>query len=330
MRGDFLLFKFGLSFACYLTHCKGEIDMGYQAVFKRYEIKYVVTAEQKERILKAMEPYMEADRFGRSTVRNLYFDTDDFVLARHSIAKPDFKEKLRVRSYSKADADSTVFVELKRKFDGVVYKRRIGLPETDAMRWMSGVKDGDIITELEKESPQVAAEIEYFAGMYSGLRPVIYLSYDREAYRMKKHPSVSGRESEFAGVGHDFAAGSSDFRVTFDSNIRCRESELTLKSDAYGTSLLEDGMYLMELKCPGAIPLWMTKILSEERIYKTSFSKYGTAYCSFMEKTPCERSCEIAAAGYRGYAAAIANQKDKSKAGRLGRRRPVFAGKASA
>ena len=232
-------------------HCKGEKDMGYQAVFKRYEIKYVVTAEQKERILKAMEPYMELDRFGRSTIRNLYFDTDDFVLARHSIAKPDYKEKLRVRSYSKADADSTVFVELKRKFDGIVYKRRIGLPETDAMRWMSGVKDGDIIAELEKESPQVAAEIEYFAGMYSGLRPVIYLSYDREAYRMKKDPSAS-----------------SDFRVTFDSNICCRESELTLTSDAYGTSLLEDGMYLMELKCPGAIPLWMTKILSEEDTQK--------------------------------------------------------------
>ena len=289
--------------------------MGYQAVFKRYEIKYVVTAEQKERILKAMEPYMELDRYGMSTVRNLYFDTDDFVLARHSIAKPDFKEKLRVRSYSKADADSTVFVELKRKFDGVVYKRRIGLPEADAMRWMSGAEDRTIIAELKKESPQVAAEISYFAGMYSGLKPVIYLSYDREAYRMKKNPTVSG--------------SGSDFRVTFDSNIFCREEDLSLRSDAYGTPILEEGKYLMELKCPGAIPLWMTKILSDERIYKTSFSKYGTAYCSFMEKSPCERSHEIAAAGYRGYAAAIANQ-NKGKAGRSGRRRPVFAGKASA
>ena len=101
----------------------------------------MVTSEQKDRVLKAMEPYMEPDKFGRSTVRNIYFDTDDFVLARHSIAKPDFKEKLRVRSYSKADAESTVFVELKRKFDGVVYKRRIGLAEADAMRWMSGVRD---------------------------------------------------------------------------------------------------------------------------------------------------------------------------------------------
>ena len=290
--------------------------MGYQAVFKRYEIKYMVTAEQKARIMKAMEPYMEPDRFGRSTVRNIYFDTDDFVLARHSIAKPDFKEKLRIRSYSKADAGSTVFVELKRKYDGVVYKRRIGLPETDAMKWMAGSRDPAIVRETEAESPQVAHEIEYFTSLYSGLKPVLYLSYDREAYRMKKNPAVSD--------------GGSDFRVTFDSNILCREEDLSLRSDAYGTPILEEGKYLMELKCPGAIPLWMTKILSDERIYKTSFSKYGTAYCNFMEKSPCERSHEIAAAGYRGYAAAIANQKNKGKAGSSGRRRPVFAGKASA
>jgi len=268
--------------------------MGYQAVFKRYEIKYMVTAEQKEKILRAMEQYMEPDRFGRSTIRNLYFDTDDFVLARHSIAKPDYKEKLRIRSYTKADADSTVFVELKRKYDGVVYKRRIGLPDKDAMKWMAGVRNRDIEDELEKGSSQVASEIEYFTGLYSGLRPVIYLSYDREAYRMK------------AGAGT--ADGGAEFRVTFDSNILCRESELTLASDAYGTPLLGDGMYLMELKCPGAIPLWMTKVLSEEHIYKTSFSKYGTAYCGFMEKTPCERSREIALAAY-GSRAAAANRK---------------------
>ena len=110
--------------------------MGYQAVFKRYEIKYLITREQKRVILDAMAPYMEPDSFGRSTVRNIYFDTDDYILARHSIAKPDFKEKLRIRSYRRADEDSTVFVELKRKFDHVVYKRRMGMPEGDAMKWM--------------------------------------------------------------------------------------------------------------------------------------------------------------------------------------------------
>ena len=263
--------------------------MGYKAVFKRYEIKYMVTAEQKARILKAMEPYMEMDKFGRSTVRNIYFDTDDFVLARHSIAKPDFKEKLRVRCYSEAEADSTVFVELKRKFDGVVYKRRVGLREADAMKWMAGSNDPAMMNSPDGGSPQVMSEIEYFRGLYSGLKPVLYLSYDREAYRMKS--------------GAHAADGGAEFRVTFDCNIRCRETGLTLRSEAYGMEMLEEGMFLMELKCPGAIPLWMTEVLSRERLYKTSFSKYGTAYCRFMKETPEERAHLIAAAGYENYAA---------------------------
>ncbi len=292
--------------------------MGYQAVFKRYEIKYIVTAKQKARILKAMEPYMEMDKYGRSTVRNIYYDTDDFVLARHSIAKPDFKEKLRIRSYSKADSDSTVFVELKRKFDGVVYKRRIGLPEADAMKWMAGSRDPAIIHEIEAESPQVAHEIEYFTELYSGLKPVLYLSYDREAYRMKD--GVSALD------------GGSGFRVTFDCNILCREGDLSLRSDAYGTPILEEGKFLMELKCPGAIPMWMTKVLSEEKLYKTSFSKYGTAYCSFMEEAPAERAHEIAAAGYESYAAALAAAAGQPSAGRHAQnaRRTAFFGRASA
>lgn len=255
--------------------------MGYQAVFKRYEIKYMITAEQKEKILQAMEPYMMMDKFGRSTVRNIYFDTEDFVLARHSIAKPDFKEKLRIRSYSKADADSTVFVELKRKYDHVVYKRRVGLPESEAMKWMAGIAS---VKSIE-ESPQVTSEIDYFLGMYSGLKPALYLSYDREAYRMKD--------------GATAADGGGDFRVTFDCNILCRENDLSLRSEPYGTEILEEGMFLMELKCSGGIPMWMTKVLSDEKIYKTSFSKYGKAYCGFMSETPEERSHTIAAASQR-------------------------------
>lgn len=278
--------------------------MGYQAVFKRYEIKYMVTAEQKARILRAMEPYMEMDRFGRSTVRNIYYDTDDFVLARHSIAKPDFKEKLRVRSYAKADAESTVFVELKRKFDGVVYKRRVGLCEADAMKWMAGSNDPAVIHGTDAGSTQVTSEIEYFRGLYRGLKPVLYLAYDREAYKMKE--------------GAQTADGGSEFRVTFDCNIRCRENDLSLKSEAYGTEMLEEGMFLMELKCPGAIPLWMTEVLSRERLYKTSFSKYGTAYCRFMDKTPADRAHMIAAVSRvtAGDSQPEAGQISTQKAGR--------------
>ena len=294
--------------------------MGYQAVFKRYELKYMITAEQKARILKAMQPYMEPDRFGRSTVRNIYFDTDDFILARHSIAKPDFKEKLRIRCYAKADADSTVFVELKRKFDGVVYKRRIGLREADAMKWMARVNDPQLSDRLAAGSPQVTSEIEYFKASYSGLKPVLYLAYDREAYRMKS-----------GAVDSD---GGTEFRVTFDSNIRCREGDLTLRSEAYGTEMLKEGMFLMELKCPGAIPLWMTAILSQGHIYKTSFSKYGTAYCSFMSEAPAERAHMIAAAGMLtqqdpagslGQPAAAKHSSRRHSAGRL-----RFFGRASA
>ena len=148
------------------------------------------------------------------------------------------------------------------------------------------------MSRLTAGSPQVTNEIEYFRGMYNGLKPVLYLSYDREAYRMKS--------------GAHAADGGAEFRVTFDCNIRCRETGLTLRSEAYGTEMLEEGMFLMELKCPGAIPLWMTEVLSRESLYKTSFSKYGTAYCRFMKETPGERAHMIAAAGYENYAAARA------------------------
>ena len=155
---------------------------------------------------------MEMDRFGRSTVRNIYFDTDDFVLARHSIAKPDFKEKLRVRCYAEADADSTVFVELKRKFDGVVYKRRVGLREADAMRWMAGSNDPAVMSSLAAGSPQVTSEIEYFRGLYSGLKPVLYLSYDREAYRMKDGAHAADGGARWADRGLYRAGGSAKER----------------------------------------------------------------------------------------------------------------------
>ncbi|MBQ6314880.1 MAG: polyphosphate polymerase domain-containing protein [Mogibacterium sp.] len=258
--------------------------MAYQKVFKRYELKYMLTQDQKERILKAMEPYMMLDKFGRSTIRNIYFDTDDYILARHSIAKPDYKEKLRIRSYSRVEGNDKVFVELKRKFDHVVYKRRIALPETDAMAWTTGARRmtslndlaadaagtaaGSIRPVIEDNTPQLSDEINYFLDYYKDLKPAVFLSYDREAYKMRK--------------GASDADGGSDFRVTFDENILCRDYDLSLRSDVYGTPVLQQGKVLMELKCSGVIPLWMVKVLSEEKVYKTSFSKYGTAYTNII------------------------------------------------
>ena len=224
--------------------------MAVQTVFKRYELKYLLTKAQKETVLAAMEPHMKLDKYGRTIIRNLYYDTDSYLLIRRSIEKPAYKEKLRLRSYKKAGFDDTVFAELKKKYNDVVYKRRIALPNREAMAWLSGGKHCDQYT-------QIAQEIDYVMWLYGNMRPAVFLSYEREAY---------------------YANDGSDFRVTFDDTILCRQEDLSLDSEVYGTPILPEGKVLMEIKCSGGIPLWMTQVLSRERIYKTSFSKYGTAY----------------------------------------------------
>ena len=228
--------------------------MAFQTVFKRYELKYMLIPEQKEKILEAMSPYMELDKYGRTTIRNVYFDTDSYRLIRRSIEKPAYKEKLRIRSYSQATANSTVFVELKKKYDKVVYKRRLPLCEADAMSWICREQACPFDT-------QISREIDYFIDFYGKLKPTVFLSYEREAYYDK---------------------GGADFRVTFDDNILARQSDVSLCSNVYGEPILPEGNVLMELKCSGGIPLWMVEVLSRERIYKTSFSKYGTAYSTLI------------------------------------------------
>ncbi|MBQ2934075.1 MAG: polyphosphate polymerase domain-containing protein [Clostridia bacterium] len=220
-----------------------------QTVFKRYEFKYLINDRQKEKIISDMNKYMQPDKYDRATIRNIYFDTDNFLLIRRSIDKPVYKEKLRIRCYGKTNADSDVFVELKKKYKSVVYKRRVTLPEREAMNW--------VCNGVCNKNTQISSEIDYFLYFYKNLRPSVFLSYEREAYA---------------------ARDGSDFRVTFDKNILCRQNDLSLCSDAYGTPILSDDMSIMEIKCSGGIPLWMTEILSREHIYKTSFSKYGTAY----------------------------------------------------
>ena len=224
--------------------------MPFQAVFKRYELKYMLTLDQKKKIQAAMSPYMELDKYGRTTIRNIYVDTDNYRLIRRSIEKPAYKEKLRIRSYSQATSESTVFVELKKKYENVVYKRRLPLSEGDAMAWVFREKPCPVNT-------QISREIDYFIDFYEKLKAAVFLSYEREAY-------------------YDKEGG--DFRVTFDDNILCRQSDVSLCSSVYGTPILPCGKVLMELKCSYGIPIWMAEALSREQIYKTSFSKYGTAY----------------------------------------------------
>ncbi len=236
------------------------MDNSVQRSFKRYEKKYLLTQEQYKALLDGMNEHMKLDKYGRTTNCSLYYDTDSWELIRKSIEKPVYKEKLRVRSYSAAEASSPVFVELKKKYDSVVYKRRITLPNAEAQRWLSGAAAGNCADQgqLEKLSGsdrQIAGEIDYFVDHYRGLKPAAAISYERDSY----------------------AGTDCDIRITFDRNILARTEGMDL-SEIRGIPLIPEGTVLMELKCPGCMPLWMSEVLSRERIYKSSFSKYGTAY----------------------------------------------------
>ncbi len=230
--------------------------MAVQTVFKRYELKYMITRAQKAELVAYMQPYMRLDQYGHTTIRNLYYDTDTYRLVRRSNEKPVYKEKLRARSYGLVGEDDIVFVELKKKYNSVVYKRRMALPQNVTNEWL---RTG----HLPPEHSQIEEEIEYFREYYESLTPKVFLSYEREAFY-----DITG----------------SDFRVTFDENVLARTDRLSLSEDVGGIPLLEKDKALMEIKCSGGIPLWMTRWLTEHKVYKTSFSKYGTAYNKIIYK----------------------------------------------
>ncbi len=219
------------------------------AVMKRYELKYIITPEQRTFLEKMLEGHMKLDKYGITSIASLYYDTIDYRLIRESIEKPPFKEKIRLRSYGLASDSSPVFLELKRKYDGIVYKRRVQtvIPAVD--RFFA--REGDIVAD-----GQIAREITYFRDFYGTLVPACLIIYDRAAY---------------------FEPGG-DLRLTIDGNPRYRIKNANLTTNMEGISLLPEGYSILEIKVQEAMPLWLTHILDEGHIYKTSFSKYGEAY----------------------------------------------------
>lgn len=222
----------------------------YQNIFQRLEIKFLIDQAQKEMLETAFCGRMDEDFYGKSVVRSLYFDTPSHLLIRRSLEKPVYKEKLRLRSYGQVKPDEDIFVELKKKYRGVGFKRRIKLPEAEAMMDLC---QGRPLSS----SAQIAREIDYFRALYQELQPALFLSYHRSAYR---------------------ACNQEDLRITFDERILWRMNDLSLTAPLYGIPLLGKGQVLMEIKTAYAIPLWLTHLLNENGIFKTSFSKYGKAY----------------------------------------------------
>ncbi|MFB0919824.1 MAG: polyphosphate polymerase domain-containing protein [Oscillospiraceae bacterium] len=221
-----------------------------QNTFMRYEMKYLVSAEQRSALMELMEKYMSPDEFGRSTICNVYYDTPDMRLVRRSIEKPVYKEKLRVRCYGALPEGDRVFVELKKKYDEVVYKRRVSMSAEQAQNYIAGKCDAP-------KQNQIVSELDYFLSEYKNLIPAAFIGYEREAY---------------------FAKEDHNLRITFDDNIVWRDYDICLCKGLCGKPLLLPGQSLMEIKVSTALPLWLVSRLSELKIFKVNFSKYGNAY----------------------------------------------------
>jgi len=224
-------------------------------IFKRIEKKYLISEEQYGALLRRICPHLKPDEYGRSTVLSLYLDTPDHRIIRSSIEAENYKEKLRLRSYGVAAADSAVFLELKKKYNGVVYKRRAAMTYAEAERYL---RQGE-----KPFGSQIMSEIDWSMRFYGWPQPAMMIACEREAWFDEEHP---------------------DLRLTFDRGIRCRQQELYLSSGSVGTSLLPEGTVLLEIKTGGAMPLWLADALDAEGILPGSFSKYGAAYTHFLEE----------------------------------------------
>lgn len=230
-------------------------------VFSRYENKFLIDDDTYNIILGKLQEYMELDEYNKKhefyTISNIYYDTGDNTLIRNSLSKPKYKEKLRLRAYGVPQVDSKVYLEIKKKFVGLVNKRRSTLKLNEAYNFVNtGIKP-EIKGYMNK---QVINEIEYILKLYN-LEPKLYLAYDRKA--------LFGKENR-------------DLRITFDTNVRTRREDLKLENGDYGEALLESGQWLMEVKAEKSIPLWLSKFLSQHKIFKSSFSKYGREYQKHM------------------------------------------------
>lgn len=229
--------------------------MAFGATFKRYEKKFLLNPEQFLAIKEEVDKRFNPDKYGETKICNIYYDTPNFVLVRRSVDKPIFKEKLRLRTYGVPTDDTTAFAEVKRKFNKIVYKRRIHMPYIQAIDYLGGSKIDS--------NTQITKEINYFLNFYKGIEPKFYISYDRSAFFYKEN---------------------SEIRITFDKNITWRDYDLDLRLGSYGEQLLPDDYVIMEIKVPKMAPLWLVQLLSKIKVYSTSFSKVGSAYKTMLAK----------------------------------------------
>lgn len=226
-------------------------------IFNRYEHKYLLTSHELDRMLEVIDEHMTMDKYCKNrstyTIANLYYDTHDDYLIRHSLERPEYKEKLRMRSYGIPEEGSRVFLEIKKKCYKCVNKRRTALKLEEAYRFC---QTGIAPEYKDYMNQQVCSELQYFLQFYD-LEPKVYIAYDRLAFFEEDNP---------------------DLRISFDTHIRTRRFDLRLESGDHGKLLLPADTWLMEIKTSLAKPLWLCSVLTELGLRRVSFSKYGTEF----------------------------------------------------
>lgn len=217
-----------------------------QQIFRRKETKYLLTESQVQELLRLIEPHIKKEKYFKGTNCSIYFDNDNRYLAIHSLEKPLYKEKVRIRSYGIPKMSNTVFLEIKKKYNGIGNKRRIPVKLSDFYQYMESGK-------LESATPEIKKELDVCIKRY-GLKPALFLAYDRTSYCDKNN---------------------SAFRLTFDRNVRSREHDLLLEHGDYGEKFFNDNTVVMEVKALNAYPFYFVHALSKLQIFPASFSKYG-------------------------------------------------------
>lgn len=226
-------------------------------IFKRIEKKYLLPVDRFHAFMERLGDWVKQDDYGLHTICNIYYDTDQNDLIRRSIEKPVYKEKFRLRSYGIPTKEDMVYLEIKKKYKGTVYKRRVAMPMLAAKEYL---EEGRYPKEYDC---QILREIDYMINYYN-LKPSLYLAYDRRAFYVVDKPEI---------------------RFTMDQKIRSREEQLDLMRGDYGEYLFEEDLRLIEIKAPGALPEWFVEAMCELEVYPNSFSKYGKIYSKKLLNT---------------------------------------------
>ena len=230
-----------------------------KTIFSRNEKKYIISQEQSEKLKIRIAEFMKPDKYSTYWVQNLFYDTENWDMIHTSMDKPYYKEKMRLRCYGSIVETDRVFLELKKKYSGVVYKRRVPLTPTNVMAMSIG-------ENLRQSNSQISKELEYHIER-TGVTEKFYLGYHRQA---------------FAGITEG------DLRLTIDSDIRYRLDNLDFAQLINRGTALDSNIFLLEIKTTSNIPLWLTKMLGELGIYSTPFSKYAACFTHWKNQENSE------------------------------------------